>query len=47
MSIKIDMITIKHLQMNQLSILNNLQGVDMPLKKSTKPNLRKEAEFKF
>ena len=25
------MIIIKHLQMNKISVLNNLQGVDMPL----------------
>ena len=33
------MILISHLQINQISILNNPWGVDMPLNKLTKQNI--------
>ena len=33
MGIENTIITIKHLQMNQISELNNLKGIDMPLNK--------------
>ena len=33
-----DIITIKHLRVNQVSVLDNPQGVDKPLNKWTKSN---------